>query len=143
MNDAVIGLIERELSGKNLLYFESSSRHLGSFDHRHLQAGHQSGTGPGRCAEPPKAVESRLPQAVRQNGLSVESSSSSFLMIVGINSTRKHDEQELGDYLARNVVDELRRVPGVGRVQLFGAERAMRVWVDPVKLIAYGCPWAM
>ncbi|MYN45606.1 multidrug efflux RND transporter permease subunit [Pseudoduganella sp. FT93W] len=139
MNDAVIGLIERELSGvKNLLYFESSSDTSGSAS---ITVTFKPGTNPELAQVDVqnrlKAVESRLPQAVRQNGLSVESSSSSFLMIVSINSTRKHDEQELGDYLARNVVDELRRVPGVGRVQLFGAERAMRVWVDPVKLIAY------
>ncbi|MFC0170516.1 multidrug efflux RND transporter permease subunit [Pseudoduganella danionis] len=139
MNDAVIGLIERELSGvKNLLYFESSSDTSGSAS---ISVTFKPGTNPELAQVDVqnrlKAVESRLPQAVRQNGLSVESSSSSFLMIVSINSTRKHDEQELGDYLARNVVDELRRVPGVGRVQLFGAERAMRVWVDPVKLIAY------
>ena len=50
----------------------------------------------------------------------------------------KHNELELGDYLARNIIEELRRVHGVGRVQFFGAEQAMRIWVDPAKLISYG-----
>ncbi|WP_460994097.1 efflux RND transporter permease subunit, partial [Staphylococcus aureus] len=42
-----------------------------------------------------------------------------------------------GDYLARNVTEELRRIPGVGKVQLFGSERAMRIWVDPARLVSY------
>ncbi|MYM28054.1 multidrug efflux RND transporter permease subunit [Duganella sp. CY15W] len=139
MNDAVVGLIERELSGvKNLLYFESSTDTSGSAS---VSATFKPGTNPEMAQVDVqnrlKAIEPRLPQAVRQNGLSVESASSSFLMIISLNSTRGHNEEELGDYLARNVVEELRRVPGVGRVQLFGAERAMRVWVDPAKLVAH------
>ena len=86
-----------------------------------------------------KAVEPRLPQAVRQDGLSVESASSSFLMIVGLNSDDgRFDEIALNDYMARNIVEELRRIDGVGRVQLFGAEQAMRIWIEPEKLIAFG-----
>ncbi|SHM76950.1 multidrug efflux pump [Duganella sacchari] len=139
MNDAVVSLIERELSGvKNLLYFESSTDTSGSAS---VSATFKPGTNPEMAQVDVqnrlKAIEPRLPQAVRQNGLSVESASSSFLMIISLNSTRGHNEEELGDYLARNVVEELRRVPGVGRVQLFGAERAMRVWVDPAKLVAH------
>ena len=86
-----------------------------------------------------KSVEPRLPQAVRQNGLQVESAASGFLMMVGMTSPGgQFDEVALNDYLARNVVPELRRIDGVGRVQLFGAEQAMRVWVEPDKLTAYG-----
>nr|WP_279474517.1 efflux RND transporter permease subunit [Aeromonas caviae] len=50
----------------------------------------------------------------------------------------RFDEVALNDYMARNIVQELRRIDGVGRVQLFGAEQAMRIWVDPGKLAAYG-----
>jgi len=139
LNDAVVTLIERELSGvKNLLYFESSADTSGSAS---ITVTFQPGTNPEMAQVDVqnrlKAVESRLPQVVRQTGVTVESASSSFLMIISLNSTRGHDEQVLGDYLARNVVEELRRLPGVGRVQLFGAERAMRVWVNPAKLIAH------
>jgi len=139
MNDAVVSLIERELSGvKNLLYFESSSDSTGSAS---ITVTFQPGTDPEMAQVDVqnrlKAIEPRLPQAVRQNGVTVESASSSFLMIISLNSSKGHDDQELGDYLARNVVEELRRLPGVGRVQLFGAERAMRVWVDPAKLVAH------
>ena len=140
MNDSVVGLIERELSGvKHLLYFESSTDTSGSAS---ITVTFQPGTDPEMAQVDVqnrlKAIEPRLPQAVRQNGLTVESASSGFLMIVSLISEKgQHDEVALGDYLARNVTEELRRIPGVGKVQLFGSERAMRIWVDPAKLVAY------
>lgn len=141
LNDAVVSLIERELSGvRGLLYFESSADASGQAS---ITATFKTGTDPAMAQVEVqnrlKAVEARLPQAVRQNGLSVESSSSNFLMIVGLRSEDgQFSETLLSDYLARNTVEELRRVPGVGRVQLFGAEQAMRIWVDPAKLSGFG-----
>ena len=141
MNDGVISLIERELSSvKNLLYFESSADTSGAAS---IVATFRPGTDPAMAQvdvqNKLKAVEPRLPQTVRQNGLSVESAASGFLMIIGLSSADgRFDETELSDYFARNIVEELRRIPGVGKVQLFGAEQAMRIWVDPAKLIAYG-----
>ena len=140
MNDSVVSLIERELSGvKNLLYFESSSDTSGSAS---ISVTFKPGTNPELAQVDVqnrlKAIEPRLPQAVRQNGLGVESASSSFLMIVSLNAPKGgYDEVALGDYLARNVTEELRRIPGVGKVQLFGTERAMRIWVDPARLVSY------
>ena len=139
LNDSVLSVIEPELASvKNLLYFESSSDTSGSAQ---ITATFKPGTNPEMAQVEVqnrlKAVEARLPQTVRQNGLSVESASSSFLMMVGLKSDDgHHNEVELSDYMARNVVQELRRVEGVGRVQLFGAEQAMRIWVDPAKLIS-------
>ncbi|MCO3582485.1 multidrug efflux RND transporter permease subunit [Pseudomonas aeruginosa] len=141
LNDSVVSLVERELSGvKNLLYFESSVDTSGSAQ---ITATFKPGTDTELAQvdvqNRVKAVEPRLPQAVRQNGLQVESAASSFLMMVGMTSPNgQFDEVALNDYLARNIVQELRRINGVGRVQLFGAEQAMRVWVDPIKLTAYG-----
>ncbi len=141
MNDGVISLIERELSSvKNLLYFESVSDASGSAT---VTATFKPGTDPDMAQvdvqNKLKSIEPRLPQTVRQNGLTVESSSSGFLMIVGLKSDDgRFDETALSDYMARNVVEELRRIDGVGRVQLFGSEQAMRVWVDPVRLMAHG-----
>ncbi|MDN5515633.1 MAG: efflux RND transporter permease subunit, partial [Pseudomonas sp.] len=141
LNDSVVSLIERELSGvKNLLYFESSVDTSGTAQ---ITATFKPGTD-AELAQVDvqnriKAVEPRLPQAVRQNGVQVESAASGFLMMVGMTSPNgQYDEVALNDYLARNIVQELRRIDGVGRVQLFGAEQAMRVWVDPNKLTAYG-----
>ncbi len=141
MNDGVLSLIERELSSvKNLLYFESSADTSGSAS---VVATFKPGTDPALAQvdvqNKLKAIEPRLPQMVRQNGLTVESASSGFLMIIGLKSDDgRFDETALSDYIARNIVEELRRIEGVGRVQLFGAEQAMRIWVDPAKLISYG-----
>lgn len=141
LNDSVVSLIEREMSGvKNLLYFESSVDTSGSAQ---VTATFKPGTD-AELAQVDvqnriKAIEPRLPQAVRQGGLQVESASSSFLMMVGLTSPdNQFDEVALNDYMARNIVEELRRIDGVGRVQLFGAEQAMRIWVDPQKLSAFG-----
>jgi len=145
MNDGVIGLIERELSSvKHLLYFESSADSSGEAS---ITATFKPGTDPELAQvdvqNKIKAVEARLPQSVRQNGLNIESSSSGFLMIIGLRSDDgRVGETALSDYLARNTVEELRRIEGVGRVQLFGAEQALRVWVDPSKLIGYGLSMA-
>ncbi len=145
MNDSVLSLIERELSGvKNLLYFESSSDTSGSAS---IIVTFKPGTDPDMAQvdvqNKLKSIEPRLPQVVRQNGLIVESASSNFLMIIGLKSDHgRFSEVELSDYMARNMIDEFRRIEGVGRVQLFGAEQAMRIWVDPAKLMAYGLTMA-
>jgi multidrug efflux pump len=140
MNDAVVGLIERELSSvKNLLYFESSTDTSGTAE---IRITFKPGTHPELAQVDVqnriKTIEPRLPAVVRQNGLKFESAASSFLMIVGLKaSSGQYDEVALSDYLARNVVEELRRIEGVGRVQLFGSEQAMRIWVDPARLLSY------
>lgn len=140
MNNNVVSLIERELSSvKNLLYFESSSDTTGTAT---ITVTFEPGTDPDLAQVDVqnriKIVEPRLPQAVRQNGLNVEASSSGFLMIVGLSSEQgQMSESDLSDYLSRNMIEELRRVEGVGRVQLFGAEKAMRVWIDPIRLNQY------
>lgn len=141
LNDSVLSLVERELSGvKDLLYFESSADISGSAQ---ITATFKPGTEPELAQVDVqnrlKAVEPRLPQSVRQSGLQVEAASSSFLMIVGLTAPGgQFDELQLSDYLVRHISEELRRIDGVGRVQLFGAEQAMRVWVDPNKLSAFG-----
>jgi len=141
MNDSVLSVIERELSSvKHLLYYESSSDTSGSAE---ITAIFKPGTDPEMAQVDVqnrlKAVEARLPQVVRQNGLGVESAASNFLMVVGLKSVDgRYDGTELSDYMARNVTEELRRIDGVGRVQLFGAEQALRIWVDPAKLNAFG-----
>lgn len=141
MNDNVVGLIERELSSvRNLLYFESSADTSGVAS---ITATFRTGTNPDLAQVDVqnrlKAIEARLPLAVRQSGLVVDSASSGFLMMVDLRAVNgRIGEQALADYMARNVVQELKRVPGVGKVQMFGAEGAMRVWVDPAKLGGLG-----
>lgn len=139
MNDAVVSLIEREISSvKKLLYFESSTDTSGTAT---ITATFEPGTDPELAQVDVqnrlKTAEPRLPQVVRQTGVYVEAASSNFLALVNIQSKSGNtDAEALGDYAARYVVEELKRVPGVGRVQQFGSERAMRIWVDPAKLAA-------
>jgi len=140
LNDSVVTLIERELSGvKNLLYYSATSDATGQAT---ITATFKPGTDPELAQvdvqNKIKSVEPRLPQSVRQQGLMVEAASSGFLMMVGISSTNdQFKEIDLSDYLVRNVVEELKRVEGVGRIQSFGSEKAMRIWIDPNKLVSY------
>ncbi|ATB44532.1 efflux RND transporter permease subunit [Corallococcus macrosporus] len=141
MNDSVVSLIERGLSGvKNILYFESSSDTSGVAQ---IVVTFAPGTDPDLAQvdiqNRLKTVESRLPQMVRQLGLQVETTTTNFLLFSTLlSSDGRYDEAELGDFLSRNVVEDLRRVPGVGRVQLFTPSRALRVWLDPERLISHG-----
>ena len=86
-----------------------------------------------------KRVEARLPRAVIQQGILVEEASSAVLQIITLNSTDGSlDEIGLGDFMIRNVLGEIRRIPGVGRATLYSTERSLRIWVDPAKLVGYG-----
>ncbi|WP_191488460.1 efflux RND transporter permease subunit [Pseudomonas sp. FEN] len=139
MDESVVSLIEQELNGvDHLLYFESQSS-LGSAT---ITATFQPGTNPEMAQVDVqnrlKAVESRLPAAVTQQGLQVQKVSSGFLLLATLSSSDgKYDESALSDYLARNVMNEIKRLDGVGKAQLYGAERAMRIWIDPQKLVGF------
>lgn len=145
INDSVTSVIEREISGaKNVLYFDSSADSSGSTT---VTVTFKPGTNPELAQVDVqnrlKAVESRLPEVVRRGGLSVESASSGFLMIVSLKSKDGSiDALALDDYLVRNIAPELKRVSGVGRVQSFGSEAAMRIWVDPTRLLAHSISMA-
>ena len=85
-----------------------------------------------------KRVEARLPRAVIQQGILVEEASSAVLQIITLNSTDGTlDEVGLGDFMIRNVLGEIRRIPGVGRATLYSTERSLRIWIDPAKLVGY------
>ena len=139
MDQSVVSLIEEELSGADhLLYFESRS----SQGSATITATFKPGTNPELAQVDVlnrlKVIESRLPQAVIEQGLRVEKVSTGFLLFISLIGTSDDvDNVSLSDYLARNVVNEIKRLDGVGKVQMFGAERAMRIWVDPQKLIAF------
>src|SRR5690554_2139594 len=130
--------IEEELNGvEGLIYFESTSDSSGWID---ITAIFAPGTDPNDASvevqNSIRRVEPRLPRIVTQQGLQVQKASSSFLMVVALTSTDgSFDVVELGDYLSRNVLGEIRRIDGVGRAQLFATQRAMRVWMDPDKMV--------
>ncbi|NEU11953.1 multidrug efflux RND transporter permease subunit [Methylobacterium sp. BTF04] len=130
-------LIEDELNGAaNIMSFESTTDSFGSIN---ITATFLPGTDPALASVEVqnrlKRVEARLPAEVRQQGILVEEASAATLNIITLVSTDgKMDEIGLGDFLIRNVINEIRRVPGVGRATLYSTERSLRVWVDPDKL---------
>ncbi len=130
--------IEEELNGvPGLIYFESTSESSGRIS---INVTFEPGTNIGEAQVEVQnriaRVEPRLPQAVTQQGLRVEQAGTSFLMMVALTSVDGNtDAIGLGDYLSRNVVGELRRVPGVGSAQLFATQRSMRIWMDPDKML--------
>ncbi len=145
INDSITAPIERELTAvKNLLYFDSSSDSSGTAT---INVTFKPGTDPELAQidvqNRLKAIEPRLPESVRRAGLSVEAATSGFLMIVSLRSEGgKTDPLALDDYLVRQLALELKQVPGVGRVQSFGSQAAMRVWLDPSLLAAYSVSMA-
>lgn len=130
--------IEEELNGvEHLSYFESTSDTSGAMT---ITATFAAGTDIDQASvdvqNAIRRVEPRLPQSVKDQGITVEEASSGFLMFISLTSTDgKTDEVALGDYLNRNVIGELRRLDGVGRAQLFASQRAMRIWIDPDKMV--------
>ncbi|WP_394059912.1 multidrug efflux RND transporter permease subunit [Alcaligenes sp. WGS1538] len=140
VSSTVASVIENELNGaKGLLYYESVSDSYGSTE---ITATFRPGTNPDLAQVDVQNrvsnITASLPAAVMQQGLHVEQSSTGFLMVVTLSSTDGTlDQVALADYIQRNIQNTISRVPGVGRFQLFAAGRAMRVWVDPQKLVGY------
>ncbi|MEE7493364.1 efflux RND transporter permease subunit [Methylobacterium oryzae] len=136
--DGVTRVIEEELNGiPGLMYFESTSDTSGQ---ALITASFTPGTDASKATVAVqnriKRIEARLPKAVTQQGVLIEEASTAFLQFVTVGSADgSMSEVDLGDLSARRVLGELRRVPGVGRATLFSAEKALRVWIDPSKLV--------
>jgi len=137
LEDSVMSVIEQEMNGSpGLIYVESVTQANGTGQ---ITLSFEPGTNPdlaqvdvqNRLAR----ATPRLPAAVTQQGVRVEKSRTNFLMVAVLSSSDPAwDPVALGDYAARSVLPELQRVPGVGQAQLFGTERAMRIWFDPARL---------
>ena len=142
VSQAVATPIEQELNGTpGMLYMESTNSNTGSFS---ASVTFDISSDPDLAAvevqNRVKLAESRLPAEVVQNGISVEKQASSKLMTITLNSDDpKFDEIYLSNYATLNVVDMLRRVPGVGGVSNVGSRYyAMQIWVQPDKLASMG-----
>ena len=139
---SVTSILEEEINGaRGLLYFDSSSSNSSA----EITATFKPGTDPALAQVDVqnrlKKAEARLPTAVTRQGLQVEQANASFLLIYALNFKGEDEGQDvvaLADYAARTLNNEIRRIPGVGKLQLFGSEAAMRVWVSPQKLLGYG-----
>ena len=138
VEEAVTAIIEREMNGApGLMYTSSSSDSTGWAS---INLTFKQGTNPDLAAVEVqnrlKAVEPRLPEAVRRDGVRVEKAADNIQLVVSLKSDGALDDIQLGELAASNVLQALRRVEGVGKVQSFGAEAAMRIWPDPAKLTA-------
>ncbi len=140
VDESVTSIIEQEMNGaENMLYIESQSQADGGSQ---VSITFKTGTNPELAAVDVqnrlKRIEARLPQPVVQQGVNITRARSNLLMFVNLRATDAGiTPVALGDYIARNVINEIKRIPGVGVAQLFGTERAMRIWVDPDKLVGY------
>ena len=138
--NSVTRLIEEELNGANgILNFESTSDSLGQVE---ITANFVPGTDTSDASVEVqnriKRVEARLPRAVMQQGILIEEASSAVLQIITLRATDGSlDEVGLGDFMVRNILGEIRRIPGVGRATLYSTERALRVWIDPTRLVGF------
>ncbi|HHM6985093.1 TPA: multidrug efflux RND transporter permease subunit MexY [Pseudomonas aeruginosa] len=136
VEEAVTAIIEREMNGApGLLYTKATS----STGQASLTLTFRQGVNADLAAVEVqnrlKIVESRLPESVRRDGIYVEKAADSIQLIVTLTSSSgRYDAMDLGEIASSNVLQALRRVEGVGKVETWGAEYAMRIWPDPAKL---------
>ena len=133
-------IIEQELNGvEGFLYMSSTSNSNGTAEITvTFVAGTNIDNAQMEVQNRLRRVEQRLPEEVRRQGIQVNEANAGFLLIVAITSDgTTSDPYELGNFANTRVLDELRRVSGVGNVQSFSPEYAMRIWLDPEKLASY------
>ena len=138
--NTVTQVIEQQLTGLDgLRYFSSSSSANGQVT---VTLTFETGTDPdiAQVQVQNKLAQATplLPEPVQRQGVTVQKSSASFLMVIAlISEDGRLEDVDLADYMASNLVDEFSRIEGVGEVQVFGSQYAMRVWLDPSRLAAY------
>ncbi|AKL37746.1 TPA: multidrug efflux RND transporter permease subunit [Klebsiella michiganensis] len=137
VQNTVTQVIEQNMNGiDHLMYMSSNGDSTGTAT---ITLTFESGTDPDiaqvQVQNKLALATPLLPQEVQQQGISVEKASSSFLMVVGvINTNGTMNQDDISDYVAANMKDSISRTSGVGDVQLFGSQYAMRIWMDPNKL---------
>ncbi|WKX27409.1 efflux RND transporter permease subunit [Tatumella ptyseos] len=140
LQDSVTQVIEQNMNGLDgLLYMSSNSDSSGNLQ---LTLTFASGTDADiaqvQVQNKLQLAMPLLPQEVQQQGINVQKSSSSFLMVAGfVSEDGSMDMNDLADYISSNIKDPISRTTGVGDTQLFGAQYAMRIWMDPAKLVNY------
>ncbi|RWS53315.1 efflux RND transporter permease subunit [Enterobacter cloacae] len=141
VEDTVTQVIEQKMNGLDgLMYMSSNSDAMGNAT---VTLTFKNGTDPDiaqvQVQNKLQLAMPLLPATVQSMGINVQKASSSFLMVVGFTGEKGSalTQADLADYVASTVQDPISRTQGVGQVQLFGAQYAMRVWLDPNKLNNY------
>lgn len=137
VENTVTQIIEQNLTGlDNLMYMSSTSNSFGGVT---VTLTFEPGTDPDtaqvQVLNKVEQAKSRLPEAVQTNGISVTKSNSSFLKVIAFYSEDgSMNQNDISDYLVSNIQDPISRAAGVGNVQVFGGQYAMRIWLDPNKM---------
>ncbi len=140
VQDTVIQVIEQAMTGiDNMLYMSSTSDSSGRGE---IRVSFLPGTDPNiaqmQVQNKLQAAMTKLPQAVRDQGVTVNKAATGVMMVVAISSTDgRYDTYDVGDYMATHIIEPISRINGVGEASLFGAQYAMRVWLDADKLNSY------
>ncbi|MGH8795788.1 MAG: efflux RND transporter permease subunit [Caldimonas sp.] len=140
LEESVISVIEQEMNGSpGLIYMESVSQANGVGQITlTFESGVDADIAQVDVQNRLSRAAPRLPAAVTQQGVRVDKARSNFLLFTILSSDDPAwDPITLGDYASRNVLPEIQRLSGVGQAQLFGTERAMRIWIDPAKLVGF------
>ncbi len=139
IEETSIALLEQEMNGiEHLLYMESASELGTGSITLTFEAGSNLDLASVEAQNRIKRAEARLPEDVRRLGIVVTKTARNYVMFVALFSPDKSmSDVALGSYATANVVDSLRRVPGVGEVLLFGTEYSMRLWLKPERLQHY------
>lgn len=138
--DTVVQIVEKEMTGLDgLRYITSSTTSTGQVS---ITLTFHLGTDPDiaqvQVQNKLAQAQASLPESVTRRGITVEKSATGFLMIVGlVSEDGSKSGIDLADYLASNLVEPVSRLAGVGKVQVFGSEYAMRIWLEPQKLKYY------
>src|SRR3954469_7343528 len=140
LESSVTQVIEQQLTGiDGLIYFSSSSSASGSVNvSLTFDQGTDADIAQVQVQNKVQQALPRLPQAVQQQGLVVTKANPDFLLVVSVyDETDQAESGDVSDYLVSNLQDSIGRLPGVGDMQVFGSQYAMRIWLDPSKLASY------
>ncbi|WP_264290244.1 multidrug efflux RND transporter permease AcrD [Duffyella gerundensis] len=140
LENTVTQVIEQNMTGiDNLMYMSSQSSNTGQAT---ITLTFTAGTNPDEARQQVQnqlqSALRKLPQAVQSQGVTVnKTGDSNILMVAFVSTDGSMDKQDIADYVASNLQDPLSRVTGVGQVDAYGTQYAMRIWLDPTKLIDY------
>jgi multidrug efflux pump len=140
LENTVTQIIEQSMTGlDNMMYMSSQSTNTGQAS---VTLTFEAGTDPNEAMQQVQnqlqAAIKRLPQAVQQQGVTVSKSGDTTLMMVAfVSNDGSMDKQDIADYIVSNLQDPLSRINGVGSMDVYGSQYAMRIWLDPNKLTSY------
>ncbi|MDY4367284.1 multidrug efflux RND transporter permease AcrD [Pectobacterium sp. CHL-2024] len=141
LENTVTQVIEQSMTGlDNLMYMSSDSSNTGQ---ARVMLTFEAGTDPDEARQQVQnqlqSAIRKLPQEVQQQGVTVsKTGDTNILMVAFVSTDGSMDKQDIADYVATNIQEPISRISGVGEVSAYGSQYAMRIWLDPAKLMDYG-----